>query len=224
MAVMNRRGLVAAALPAAGVLLGTKSARAEGAPHAHGHPADAVPDGERTWDTTPSREILKARYFPNVVLTSHEGQKVRFYDDLLKDKVVMINMMYTRCRGICPGVTANLLKVQKQLGAKVGREVFMYSISLRPEEDTPAALQAYAKRHRVQPGWSFLTGAPGDIETLRRNLGYSDPDPAVDADSLQHTGVIVYGNEARELWASCPATGDPGWIVESVGFVMDRRS
>jgi protein SCO1/2 len=218
MSPVDRRKLfAAAALPMAGVLLGTRSSAEEpagggAAGHSHGD--------RHQWATTPSREILRERFFPNVVLTSHLGQSVRFYDDLLKDKIVMINMMYVRCRGICPGVTANLVKVQKLLGARVGRDVHMYSISLRPEEDTPAVLRAYAEKHRVQPGWSFLTGRTSDIEMLRRKLGYVDPDPKIDADALQHTGVVVYGNEARELWASCPATGDASWIVESLGFVM----
>jgi protein SCO1 len=220
MATVNRRGMVAAALPLAGVMLGSKVAEADERSE-HEHAVPTGPNGERIWAKTSSREILQARYFPNVVLTSQDERKVHFYDDLLRDKVVMINMMYTRCRGICPGVTANLVRVQKELGAKVGREVFMYSISLRPEEDTPAALSAYAKMHHVQPGWSFFTGAAADIERLRRSLGYADPDPKVDADKLQHTGVIVYGNEARELWASCPAMGDPAWIVETLGFVMN---
>ena len=87
------------------------------------------------------RERLAERSFPNVTLTTHEGKKVRFYDDLIKDKIVLINFMYVKCEGICPGTTANLLKVQKMLGDRVGRDIFMYSITLKPEEDTPECAQ-----------------------------------------------------------------------------------
>ena len=79
-----------------------------------------------------SRDRTQARYFPNVELTTHEGKKVRFYDDLIKDKIVIINFMYAECKGICPGITANLLKVQKLLGNRIGRDIFMYSITLNP--------------------------------------------------------------------------------------------
>src|SRR5262244_4555241 len=76
------------------------------------------------------RERLAERSFPNVTLTTHEGKKVKFYDDLLKDKIVIINFMYIRCQGTCPGTTANLVKVQKLLGDRVGKDIFMYSITL----------------------------------------------------------------------------------------------
>ena len=39
-------------------------------------------------------------YFPNVLLTTHDGREVRFYDDLVKGKKVLINFMYTQCTGI----------------------------------------------------------------------------------------------------------------------------
>jgi protein SCO1 len=100
-----------------------------------------------------SRERTRERYFPNVILRTHHNKKVRFYDDLLKDKIVTINFMYSKCEGVCPGITANLLKVQKLLGARMGRDIFMYSITLKPEQDTPKVLKQYAKMHAAGPGW-----------------------------------------------------------------------
>src|SRR6478672_10173788 len=95
------------------------------------------------------RERFAERSFPNVTLTTHEGKKVKFYDDLLKDKIVIINFMYVKCEGTCPGTTANLVKVQKLLGNRVGKDIFMYSITLKPEEDTAQDLAAYAKAYKV---------------------------------------------------------------------------
>src|SRR5215204_1679372 len=63
----------------------------------------------------PSRERIRDRYFPNLVLTTHEGRKVKFYDDLVKDKIVIFNFMYAKCEGICMPVTRNLLRVQELL-------------------------------------------------------------------------------------------------------------
>src|ERR1044072_8394456 len=127
------------------------------------------------------RERLAERSFPNVTLTTHEGKKVKFYDDLIKDKIILINFMYVKCDGICPGTTANLLNVQKMLGDRVGRDIFMYSITLKPEEDTPEVLNRYAKAYKTKPGWLFLTGDPKDVELLRRSLGFIDRDPERDA-------------------------------------------
>ena len=163
-----------------------------------------------------SRERTQARYFPNVELTTHEGTKVRFYDDLIKDKIVVINFMYAKCTGICPGITANLLRVQKLLGERVGKDIFMYSITLTPETDDVAALHHYAMMHNVRPGWLFLTGKPADIELLRRRLGFFTTNPKLDKDRSNHIGMVRYGNEARQWWAMCPGQARPDWIVQSI--------
>ena len=173
-----------------------------------------APDGEQA-----SRNATQARYFPNVELTTHEGKKVRFYDDLIKDKIVVVNFMYAQCEGICPGITANLLKVQKILGDRVGRDIFMYSITLKPEEDSPKDLKHYVEMHRVKPGWRFLTGKPDEIDMLRRKLGFSDGNPKLDKDKSNHIGMVRYGNEPRQWWAMCPGQAHAEWIVESIRWM-----
>jgi protein SCO1/2 len=175
--------------------------------------------GEAAAAALASRDRIRERHFPNVELLTHEGRKVRFYDDLIKGKVVVINFMYAKCEGICPGITTNLVKVQRVLGNHVGRDIFMYSFSLKPEQDTPEALAEYARMHKVGPGWQYLTGAPADLELLRRKLGFTDPDPLVDADKSNHIGNVRYGNEPLQLWAACPGMTKPEMIVESIGWV-----
>lgn len=165
------------------------------------------------------REKIRQRYLPSVPLVTHEGKKVLFYDDLVKGKIVTINFFYSRCEEVCPLVTANLVKVQKLLGARVGRDIFMYSITLKPEEDTPKVIREFRERHTIKPGWTFLTGNAGDIELLRRKLGFTYPDPAIDKDKSQHIGNVRYGNEPLALWAACPGQANPEWIVESISWV-----
>ena len=172
---------------------------------------------------TSSRAKLQARYFPNVEVTTHEGKKVRFYDGLVKDKIVVINFMYAQCEGICVPITQNLKRVQSLLGKRVGRDIFMYSISLKPEEDNPQKLKHYVQMHRIKPGWTFLTGKPDESDTLRRKLGFSDSKAKLDKDLTNHIGMIRYGNEARQWWAMCPGQANPPWIVESILW-MDPNS
>ncbi|HEX7315082.1 MAG TPA: SCO family protein [Pyrinomonadaceae bacterium] len=167
-----------------------------------------------------SRDRIRQRHFPNVELITHERKKVRFYDDLIKDKIVVINFMYAKCEGICPGITTNLVKVQRLLGDRVGKDIFMYSFSLKPEQDTPEALAEYARMHKVGPGWQYLTGDPADLELLRRKLGFTDPDPVADADKSNHIGNVRYGNEPQQLWAACPGMSNPRMIVESIGWLV----
>ena len=163
-----------------------------------------------------SREKLRKLYFPNFELTTHEGKKVHFYDDLIKDKLVVINFMYVKCEGVCMPVTMNLKKVQKLLGERVGRDIFMYSITLKPEEDTPQALNRYVRAHRIKPGWTFLTGKPDEINTLRRSLGFKDAKARLDRDLTNHTGMVKYGNEVRQWWAMFPGEANAPWIVECI--------
>ena len=157
---------------------------------------------------------------PNVALTTHENRRVRFYDDLVRgNRIVVINFMYAQCSDICPGATANLALVQQALGARVGREVFMYSITLEPRKDTPKVLAHYARGFGVQPGWEFLTGQPADIERLRRALRFVQRDPALDRDKTQHTGMLRIGNEALDRWIACPTLMKPAQLAREIMWV-----
>jgi protein SCO1/2 len=166
-----------------------------------------------------SREKLQKRYFPNFELTTHEGKKVRFYDDLIKDKIVVLNFMYVKCEGVCMPVTMNLKRVQNLLGDRVGHDIFMYSITLKPNEDTPDQLKKYVKAHRIKRGWTFLTGKPDEINTLRRSLGFKDAKAKLDQDLTNHTGMVKYGNEARQWWAMFPGEANAPWIVECISWM-----
>lgn len=178
--------------------------------------ARKVSSDNKTFTATDSRKKLQKRYFPNFELTTHEGKKVRFYDDLIKDKIVVLNFMYVKCEGICMPVTMNLKRVQNLLGDRVGRDIFMYSITLKPEEDNPRALKEYVRMHRIKPGWTFLTGKPDEINTLRRSLGFKDAKTKLDKDLTNHTGMVKYGNEARQWWAMFPGEANAPWIVECI--------
>lgn len=157
--------------------------------------------------------------FPNTVLTTHEGRTVKFYDDLVRDKVVAINMMYTDCKGICPRMTANLRQVQKLIGDRLGRDVYMYSISLQPEIDVPERLKEYADRHRIPSGWQFLTGTHNDIEQLRFHLGFYDRDPVVDREKSTHTGMVRIGNDKFNRWTMALALAEPEQILATINHV-----
>ena len=160
-------------------------------------------------------------WFTNVPLRTHEGRAVRFYDDLLKGKIVLINLMYTRCDNICHGATQNLAYVQELLAHRMGRDIFMYSISIDPRYDTPERPAAYAKSFGAGPGWLFLTADRRDyVELLRMRLGFKDSDPNQDANPDEHTGTVRLGNEPLHLWGMAPSFTKPELIVRSVRRLM----
>jgi protein SCO1/2 len=160
--------------------------------------------------------IWGANYFPNVPLVTQEGKSVRFFDDLIKDKVVVINFIYTSCPDVCPLETARLREVQEILGDRVGRDVFMYSITIDPEHDTPEVLKQYMERFDVGPGWLFLTGKEADITLLRRKLGlYSDEQGG---DKLEaHAVSSIVGNQSTGRWMRMSPFVNPYVIATQVG-------
>src|SRR6185436_1596566 len=103
---------------------------------------DAPPIAARGGFAPPlsGRETMRSRFFPNIELITSTGQKVKFYDDLLKDKIVILNMMYAHCNGICPTTTANLRKVRQILRDEINHDIYVYSLTVKPEEDSPADL------------------------------------------------------------------------------------
>jgi len=153
-----------------------------------------------------------------VVRDSHYG-----LDLANKDKIVTINFIYSTCAdGTCPLITANLVQVQRLLGKRVGRDIFMYSITLNPRHDTPRVLKRYAGAYNVGPGWQFLTGPPDDIEFLRRKLRFTDIDPEIDKDPSRHSGNVRYGNEPLMQWAMCQGQATPRYIADSILWVVPK--
>lgn len=134
---------------------------------------------------------------PNVELIRHDGERVRFHDDLIEDKVVVLNFMYTTCADVCPLETAKLCEVQEILGPRVGSTVHMISITVDPARDTPDVLSAYREQYGVEAGWDFFTGDERDILTLRQSLGLFFED----AEDLQdHNISLVIGNAKTGQW------------------------
>src|SRR5215471_21361349 len=112
-----------------------------------------------------------ANYFPNLPVITQDGKTLKLYDDVIKGKIVLISFIYTNCPDICPLTTARLAQVEEKLGDIVGRDIFLVSLTVDPERDTPERLKSFATAFGAGPGWLFLTGKPEDIRTINANLG-----------------------------------------------------
>lgn len=209
---MRRSGLLRWAVFAAVTLFGSASTALFGHEEQH-HQDPGKPE------QTSARDVQEMRwgqdYFPNVTLVTHEGKTVRFFDDLIKNKVVSINFMYASCPDSCPLETARLVTVQRILGDRVGRDIFMYSITIDPKHDTPEVLKAYAEKFKVAPGWLFLTGKEEDITLLRRKLGLYQE--AVEEDTADHSLSLVTGNQATGKWSKRSPFDNPYILAEQLG-------
>jgi protein SCO1 len=141
-------------------------------------------------------------YFPNANVVTQDGNTLKFYDNLIKDKIFVISFLFTTCREICPLATARLAELQDKLGDSMGRDIFFYSISIDPETDTPERLKQYADTFRAGPGWLFLTGKPEDIHAIRHKLGERSQVPS------DHRNEVLLGNGATGEWARNSVLGD----------------
>src|SRR4051794_19129752 len=196
--VTRRRCITMAGLP---VLAGVGACAARGRPPWEG---DARPRFQPAGAGS-ARALLQQRHLPNLPVVTQEGEAVRFYDDLVKDKKVVLTFISTRVLRDSEKETQNLAALQRFFGWRVGEDVFMYSITRNPEHDTPAVLKRWATRHRTGRGWLSLTGEPTDVETLRHSLGFASPDAGEDADPAYSIGLLRHGVEPEMRWAHCQA-------------------
>lgn len=151
-----------------------------------------------------------ADYFPNVELVTHRGEELRFYDDLVEDRIVVINFVYTECPDICSLSTARLAQVADWLGERLGRDIFFLSITLDPANDTPEKLAEYARAFGEREGWLFLTGDPDDLDLLGYKLGER-------SDSLgEHRSDLVLGNAATGEWRRSSPMGSLSLLAREI--------
>jgi len=171
------------------------------------------------------REVIRRRYFPNVELVTHTGKKVKFYDDVLKDKIVVLNLMYANCEGVCPtspptsrGYRNSCAKISTTISSSI-------SMTVRPEQDSPDTLREYAKMHGIKDKyWTFLTGKAGRRRHAapRHRLCRSRSRTR----QGQRRGTAACCATAMNpwlLWGPARASGEPEWIAQEIGFAIPRQ-
>jgi protein SCO1 len=131
---------------------------------------------------------------PDTQVYDQNGQRLRFYSDLIKGKTVAINFVFTSCATICPPLTATFRRVQQELGDRVGRDVQLISVSVDPTTDVPERLKSFASKFNAGPGWTFVTGNKPEIDLLLRALG------AYVGGKNDHTPMILIGNDKAGYW------------------------
>src|SRR5258706_2554703 len=133
-------------------------------------------------------------YFSDVTLLDENGKQQRLYSDLLQGKIVIINSFFGTCKDSCPVMARNLARIQESLGDRMGRDVFLLSITVDPETDTPERLRAYAQQMKAKPGWLFLTGAKDNVNFALGKLGlYTE-------EKQGPLTMFIIGNEPTGLW------------------------
>jgi protein SCO1 len=166
-----------------------------------------------------------ATLIPNALFRTQDNKEVRFYDDLIKDKQVIVMMMYANCETFCPMATKRMVDLHHEvLAPRMGKNLFIANISLKPDEDDPAALKDYAKTHgALLPGWTFLTGDRYDVDTLRYKF-FSHDHIGIDIDEDLHAGSMKVINDPLGRWMRADAFATTRTLLDHIAWTDPPKS
>jgi protein SCO1/2 len=212
---MKRLIITAALCLASSVAASAQTDKRPTPPHAPAEVANPHAGHGAMHDGT--QESAAQKYFTDVELLDQDGRKLHFYSDVLKGKTVIVNAFFTTCTSVCPPMNRNMEKIQEALGDRVGKDVFLVSISVDPEIDTPAVIKEYSKKFHAKPGWMFLTGKKENVDWALYKVGqYVE-------DKQDHTTVIIIGNEATGLWKKALGMAKPAELIQIVESVANDK-
>lgn len=155
--------------------------------------------------------------FPDVELVDTDGQRLRYYPALVEDRVVAVQFIFTSCRFACPLLGTHFRRVQELVGEPMGGAVRLLSISVDPLNDSPERLANWAERHGAGPGWSQLTGARSEIDTVLKALG------AYVADRNDHTSFVLVGDDRQGVWRRMDGMSPPQAIADEIARLLASR-
>ena len=154
--------------------------------------------------------------FSDLKVLTHEGQEARFYSDLIKDKIVVINFFYTNCPTAQMSLTT-LSNLQETLGGQLGTDIRLLSISVDPEKDTLKAIQEYAEKYNPKKGWLFLTGKKENVDAINRKLGNRSTIPE------NHIQVFLLGNLKTGHWMRLPESAQAVAVAAGLRILAPEK-
>ena len=172
---------------------------------------------DNSTDDTADAEAKARDYFSNVELIDQNGQSLKFYDEVLKDKVVVISFIFTNCQSACPLMTRNLTMIRDMLREDERRAIQFVSISIDPLRDTPSAMKEFAQKHDADiEGWLWLTGQPDDVDYVTKRLGSYTDDPEA------HTTTLLAANVRKAHWTKIPPNVPPNGVAARLRLLVEE--
>jgi protein SCO1 len=156
-----------------------------------------------------------ASYFKDIVLTDQNGHRVRLYEDVMKDRTIVMNSFFASCKGSCPIMTQTYTSLQDRFADHVGKDLMLVSITVDPKNDTPLRLAEYARKAKAKKGWILLTGTPDEVTRALKKIGQYSETPE------SHLNVMIVGNDKTGLWKKAFALAKPEEIAKIVDSVLN---
>ncbi|AOE87551.1 SCO family protein [Pseudomonas sp. TCU-HL1] len=153
-------------------------------------------------------------YFTDSLLRDQNGQEVRFYSDVLKGRMVMLNVIFTHCNDACPLITRKLKEVREAMGEEMAKQVYFISLSSDAENDTPEVLKAFAAKHGVDsPNWIFLTGDKASMDLVLARLGQ------LGESAEAHSTLLIAGDVPNKRWSKIRPDAPVAAIAQRLQFM-----
>jgi protein SCO1/2 len=143
---------------------------------------------------------------PDVTVVRDDGKKLAFLKELDDGRPVIMNFIFASCSAICPMLTHVFSKVQTKLGED-SKKVHMVSISIDPENDTPAKLTEYAKKFNAGPNWNYYTG------TVESSIAIQKAFNTYRGDKMNHTALIFLRSAPGKPWTRLEGFVNPDVVV-----------
>ena len=164
-----------------------------------------------------SEEERARKYFTDTVVVDQNGNKLRFYSDVLKDRVVLISFMFMNCEGACPMLAQKLMQTRAMMVPAIKDEVWYVTLSVDPERDTPQAMKQFAENQGLDESrWLFLTGEKQNVELLIRKLGQYTPNIE------SHTTLMLAGNDRTRHWTRVLPMVPPDGIAQQMRALVEE--
>ncbi len=141
--------------------------------------------------------------FPQAVVIDQNKSKSWFYEELIHDKLVLVNFTSVRGEKHFP-IVSNMVKVQNMIGDRLGEDVFIYTVTTDPYHDTPESLKELADKHGAK--WQFLSGKPDDVKAILAGFGIRG----------RINGLAWVGNERTGRWMTKTSRQHPLYIAEAI--------
>lgn len=160
---------------------------------------------------------VRVRY-DDSVLTDQSGKPWKFKSEVVADRIVVIDFVYTTCTTICPVLTALLVQVQDGLDPAARADVRLVTVTVDPARDTPAKMKEYGEKFGVKPGWLWLTGPTGRVNEVLKGFG------AYTANFEDHPPVVLVGDGRSGQWTRFYGFVEPKEVLAKVQQMRAART
>jgi len=153
---------------------------------------------------------------PAVALVRADGERVSLPRELDDGRPVLLNFIFTTCSSVCPLASQTFAEFRDRLGAQVSG-VHLVSISIDPEQDTPARLREYSRKYHAGPEWQYYTG------TLDASIAVQRAFDVYRGDKMSHTAVTLMRAAPGKPWLRIEGFVTPDDLVRDYRSLLAAR-